>query len=96
MTDTEPNFQVLIIHFLGNYRIIRWTFVSKEMSLLLNMFSMSVMAFVPRSKRVLITWFQSPFEVILETPKRKSLTVSIVSPSICHEVMRMDAMILAF
>ena len=76
MTDTEPNFQVLIIHSLGNYRIIRWNFVSKEMSLLFNMLSRLVIAFLPRSKRVLITWLQSPFAVTLEPPKRKSLTVS--------------------
>ena len=64
------------------------------MSLLFNMLSRFVMAFLPRSKRLLIYWLQSPSAVILEPPKMKSLTVSIVSPSICHEVMGLDAMIL--
>ena len=64
-----------------------WTFVSKVMSLLFNMLSRFVMAFLPRSKHLLISWFQSPSTVILEPKKIKSVTVSIVSPSICHEVM---------
>ena len=55
-----------------------------------------VIAFLPRSKRLLISWLQSPSAVILEPPKIKSLTVSTVSPSICHEVMGLDAMILVF
>ena len=59
MTDTEPNFQVLIIHSLGNYRIIRWNFVSKEMSLLFNMLSRCSIAFLPISKPLLISWLQS-------------------------------------
>ena len=67
--------------------LIRWTFVSKVMSLLLNMLSRFVIAFLPRSKRLLISCLQSPSSVILEPKKIKSLTVSIVSPSICHEVM---------
>ena len=71
--------------------LTRWTFVGKVMSLLLNTLSRLVIAFLPRSKRLLISWLQSPSAVILE-PK-KSATVSIVSPSICHEVMRLDAMI---
>ena len=66
------------------------------MSLLFNMPSKFVVAFLPRSKHLLILWMQSPFAVIMETKKIKSLTVSIVSPSICHEVMWMDAMILVF
>ena len=66
--------------------LIRWTFVGKVMSLLFNMLSRLVMAFLPRSKRLLISWLQSPSAVILEPKKIKSVTVSIVSPSICHEV----------
>ena len=75
--------------------LTRWTFVSNVMSLF-NMLSRLVIAFLPRSKRLLISWLQSPSAVILEPPKIKSLTVSIVSPSICHEVMKLDAMILVF
>ena len=62
-----------------------WTFVGKVMSLLFNILSRFVIAFLPRSKRLLISWLQSPSAVILEPPKIKSVTVSIVSPSICHE-----------
>ena len=65
-------------------------------SLLFNMLSRLVIGFLPRSKRLLISWLQSSSAVILEPPKIKSLTVSIVSPSICHEVMGPDAMILVF
>ena len=65
----------------------RQTFVSKVMSLLFNMLSRLVITFLPRSKCLLISWLQSPSAVILEPKKRKSVTVSIVSPSICHEVM---------
>ena len=72
----------------------RWTFVGKVMSLLFNMLSSLVIAFLPSSKGLLISWLQSPSSIILEPPKIKSLTVSIVSPSICHEVMGRDAMIL--
>ena len=71
----------------------RWTFVGKAMSLLYNMLSNLVIAFLPRSKRLLISWLQSPPAVILEPRKIKSATVS---PSICHEVMGLDAMILVF
>ena len=73
-----------------------WTFVSKVMSLLFNMLSRFVIAFLPRSKCLLISWLQSPSAVILEPPKIKSLTVSTVSPSIYHEVMGPDATILVF
>ena len=66
------------------------------MSLLFNMLSRLVIAFLPRSKCLLISWLQSPSAVILEPPKIKSVTVSIYSPSICHQVMGLDAMILAF
>ena len=68
----------------------------KVMSLLFNMLSKLVIAFIPRSKHLLISWLQSPSAVILEAPEIKSVTVSIVSPSICHEVMGPDAMILVF
>ena len=69
---------------------------SKVMSLLLNMLSRLVITFLPRSERLLISWVQSPSAVILELKKIKSATVSGVSPSICHEVMGPDAMILVF
>ena len=73
--------------------LVRQTFVSKVMSLLFNMLSRHVTAFLPRSKHLLISWLQSLSTVILEPKKMKSFTVSIVSPSICHEVMEPDAMI---
>ena len=66
------------------------------MSLLSNMLSRLVITFLPRSKRLLISWLQSPSAVILEPPKIKSATVPTVSPSICHEVMGPDAMILVW
>ena len=74
----------------------RWTFVGKVMSLLFNMLSRLVTTFLPRSKRLLISWLQSPSAVILEPKKIKSDTVSTVSPSISHEVMGPDAMIFIF
>ena len=70
-----------------------WTFVGKVMSLLFNMLSKLVIAFLPKSKGLLISWLQSPSAVILEPKKIKSVTVS---PSICHEVMGPDALILVF
>ena len=73
-----------------------WTSVGKVISLLFNTLSRFVMIFLPRSKRLLISWLQSPSAVILEPPKTKSVTVSIVSPSICHEVMGPGAMISIF
>ena len=73
-----------------------WTFVSKVMSLLFNMLSRFAIAFLPRSKCLLISRLQSPSAVILEPKKRKSVTVYIVSPSICHKVMGLDAMIFIF
>ena len=76
--------------------LIRWTFVCKVMSLLFNMLSRLVVAFLPGSKHLLVSWLQSPSAVILEPGKIKSVTVSIVSPSICHEVMGPDSMILLF
>ena len=66
--------------------LTRWTFVGKVMSLLFNMLSRFVMAFLPRSKCLLISWLQSPFAVILEPQKIKSPTISIVSPRICHDL----------
>ena len=66
--------------------LTRQTFLGKVMSLLFNMLSSLVIAFLPRSKRLLISWLQSPSAVILESPKIKFVTVSTVSPSICHEV----------
>ena len=76
--------------------LTRWIFVGKVMSLLFNMLSRLVIIFLQRSKCLLISWLQSPSAVILEPPKLKSLTVSIVSPFICHEVMGLDAIILIF
>ena len=66
--------------------LTRQTFVAKVMSLLFNMLSRLVIVFLPRSKRLLISWLQSPSSVILEPPKIKSVTVSIVSPFICHDL----------
>ena len=76
--------------------LIRWTFVGKVMFLLFNMLSRLVITFPPRSKCLLISWLQSPSAVILGLNKIKYVTVSIVSPSICHEVMGLDGMILVF
>ena len=76
--------------------LTRWTFVGKVTSLLFNMLSRLVITFLPRSKRLLISWLWSPSALILEPPKIKSATVSTVYPSICHEVMGPDAMILVF
>ena len=71
-------------------------FLSKVMSLLFNTRSRFVIAFLPRSKRLSISWLKSPSTVILEPKKTKPVTVSIVSPSICHEVMGPDAMVFVF
>ena len=76
--------------------LTRWTFVGKVMSLLYSMLSRFVIACFPRSKRLLISWLQSSSAVILEPQKINSVTVSIVSPSICHEVMGPDTIILVF
>ena len=73
-----------------------WTFVSKVMSLLFNMLSRFIIVFLPVSKHFLISWLQSLSAVILEPEKIKYITVSIVSPSICHEVMGPHAMIFVF
>ena len=79
-----------------NIALTRWTFVGKVMSLLFNMLSRWVITFLPRSKHLLISWLQSPSAMILKPKKIKSDTVSTVSPSISHEVMGPDAMILVF
>ena len=76
--------------------LLIWTFIGKVMSLLFNMLFRLLIALLQRSKRLLISWLQSPSAVILEPRKIKSATVSIVSPSICHEVMGLDAMIFIF
>ena len=76
--------------------LTRWAFVGKIMSLLFNMLSRLVIIFLPRSKHLLISWLQSPSAVILEPQNIKSDTVSTVSPSISHEVMGPEAMILVF
>ena len=76
--------------------LTRQTFFGKVLSLLFSMLSRFVIAFLPRSKYLLISWQQSPSTVILEPKKIKSVTVSIVSPSICHEVIGLDTMILVF
>ena len=84
-------FIVRLLHpYITTWKTIaltRGTFVGKVMSLFLNMLSRLVITFLPRSKCLLISWLQSPSAVILESPKIKSVTVSTVSPSICHEVM---------
>ena len=76
--------------------LTKWTFVGKVMSLLFNMLSRLVIAFLPRSRHHFISWLQSPSAVILEPKKIKPITVFIVSPSICHEVLGSDDMILVF
>jgi len=76
--------------------LTRWTFVGNVMSLLFNMLSRFFIAFLPRNKCLLISWLQSPSAVILELKKLKSAIVSIVSPSICHEMMGPNVMIFIF
>ena len=92
-----------IILFLHSYMttgktiaLTRWTFLGKIMPLLFDMLSRLIIAFLPRSKHLLISWLQSPSAVIFESPKIKSATVYTVSPSICHEAMGPDAMIFVF
>ena len=93
-------FNVQLSHpYMTNGKTIaltRQTFVGKVISLLLNMLSRLVIAFLPRSESLLISWLQLPSAVTLEPKKIKSFTVSIVSPSICHEVMGLDVVILVF
>ena len=74
--------------------LTRWTFVGKVMSLLFSMLSSLIIAFLPRSQHVLVSRLQSPSAVILKPKKRKSVTVSMASPSICYKLMGLDAMIL--
>ena len=76
--------------------LTRWTFVGKVMSPLFNMLSRLIIAFLPSSKHLLISWLQSPSAVILEPPKIESVTVSTVSPFICFEEMGPDAMTLVY
>ena len=76
--------------------LTRWTFVGKVMALLYNMLSRLLIAFLPSNKHLLISWMKSPSAVTLEPKKRKYVTVSIVSPSICHEVMGLNAMTFVF
>ena len=93
-------FMVQLSHsYMTNGKTIaltRQTFVSKVMSLLFNMLSRLVITFLPRSKCLVISWLQLPSAVILEPKKIQSVTVSTVSPSVCHEVMGPDTMILVF
>ena len=79
-----------------NRALTRWTSVGKAMSLLFNMLSRLIITFLPRSICLLISWLQSPSAVILEPKNIKSVTVSTVSPSICHELMGLDAVISVF
>ena len=79
-----------------NYSLNTQTFVGKVMSLLFNILSRLVTTFLSREKRLLISWLQLPSAMIWGSKKIKSLTVSTVSPSICHEVLGPDAMILLF
>ena len=76
--------------------LTRWTFISKVMSLLFNMLSRFLIAFLPRSKHLLISWLKSLSAVILELKKIKSVTFSVVSLSVCHKVMEPNAMIFIF
>ena len=76
--------------------LTKGTFIGKVMSLLLNMLSKLVIVFLPRSKCLLISWLKSLSAMILEPKKIKSVTVSIVSPTVCHEVMGPDAAVIAF
>ena len=97
---TAQNINSSVLSFLDNptltsmhdywktIALTRWAFVGKVMSLLFNILSKLVITFFPRSKRLLISWLWSPSAVILEPTKIKSVTVSTVSPSVCHEVMK--------
>ena len=99
-SSSSAFFMVQLSHlYITNGKTIAltvWTFVGKVMSLLFNMLSRFVIAFLPRSKCLSISWLQSPSAMILEPKKIKSVTVYIFSPSICHEVVGPDAMILVF
>ena len=95
-TDWNHNHRKLTSLSTWTTALSRWTFVGKVMSLLFNMLSRFVITFLPRSKHFLISWLQSPFAVILEPRKIKPATLSTVYPSICHEMMGPDAMMLVF
>ena len=97
-SSCSPRHSAFIVQLSHPYMTTRKTiaFVSKVMSLLFNMLSRLVITFLLRSTHLLISWLQSPSEVILEPPRIKSVIVSIVSPSICHDMMALDAMILVF
>ena len=82
--------------FVGNVMSLLFIYLFIYLSLLFNMLSRLIITFLPRSKCLLISWLQSPSAVILEPIKIRSATISTVSPSICHEVMGLDAMILVF
>ena len=84
----------LALPFPSPIALTRWTFVGKVMSLFFSTLPRFVIAFLPRSKHLLISWLQSPSAVISEPKKIKSVTASTFSPSICHEVIVPDAMIL--
>ena len=95
--STQPSYGPTLTSIHDYWKTIamtRWTFVGKIMSLLFNMLSRLVIAFLPRSKHLLISWLQSLSAVTLEPEKIKSVTVPTFSPPICHEVMGLDAMIL--
>ena len=94
--DTQFLYSPTLMTTRKTKALTRWTFVGKVMSLHFNMLSRFVIACLLRTKHLLISWLRSPSAVILEPPKIKSVTVSIVSPSICHEVMGPNAMILVF
>ena len=81
---------------IKNIALTRWTFVGQVISLFFNILFRLVIAFLPRNKRLLISWLQSPSAVILESQNIKSVIVSTVSPSTCNEMMGPDAMILEF
>ena len=93
----SPPLALFVVMITGKtIGLTRWTFVGKVMSVLFNMLSTLVITFLPRSKHLWISWLQSPSAEILDPRKIKSATVSTVSPSICHEVMGLDAMVLVF
>ena len=92
----SPTLTSIHDHWEKTIAFTRWTFVGKVLFVLLNMLSSLAITLLPRSKRLLISWLQSPSAVILEHRKMKSDTVSIVSPSISHEEMGPDALILVF
>ena len=93
---TEAHQASLSMTTVKTIALTRWAFVRKVMPPLFNMLSRLVIAFLPKGKHLSILWLQSPSAVILEPEKIKPVTVSIVSPSICHEVMGLNAVILGF